>query len=1146
MSDSLSIRDILAEDPTANPIPNEGVADVDQEDTIVWELQKFVCEGQFDEGLKRILGAYLRNQGKAQQPGVWVSGFYGSGKSHLVKILRYLWTDETFSSGASARGLAQLTTQVEDDLRELSTLAARTGGLHAAAGKLQGALPIRRGLLAMLFRSVGIPEEYPIATFSIWMRDNGILDAVAQHVTQTGKDFSRELRNMYVSPVLAEALIKAMPDFASDAKDARQFLRAQYPQLPPDQDITDEQMVTTIRDLLAPRGQMPCTLVVIDELQQYIGDRTNRAIEVQEVTEACTKQFGDRMLFVGTGQSALPATSELQKLQARYTIPIELTDRDVDRVVRRLVLAKKPDRAKAIEDMLSRCSGEIDRHLVDTEIGPRQEDKQALVADYPLLPVRRRFWERTLRAVDRAGTAAQLRTQLRIAYEAVSAMVELPLAAVVPADFIYNQISITLLQSGVLLRDIHERIEHHHNDAAADGTLKARICALCFLISQLPREPGSDTGVRATPEMLADLLVDNLEAGNTALRKKVPELLTELEKQGDLMRVGDEYSMQTREGAEWNREFQAQYSAIVGDAGRIATERNQLLRARCTEQLKGIKLLHGASKAPRNIELHFGDDEPKAGSDAVPVWIRDGWSDSEKNVLADARKAGQQSPTVFVFLPAHASEALRDWIAHWQAAKATLDLRGVPTTDEGTAARSAMDTRFNDAERRVKHLIGEVLDGAEVYQGGGGEVGGLAVSSKVEAAAVTALARLYPEFSIADDPGWEKVVTRAKQGGGDCLAAVKHTGEIADSPVCKAILGSMGAGKKGKDIRSQFGGPPYGWPRDAIDGALLALMVGDLVSASQNGTRLSVKDLDQGKIGVADFRPVNVQFTTTQRIGVRTLLQVAGIPYKTNEEGAAVVALLDRMLALACAAGDEPPAPAKPSAAYLDELTRETGNEQCVAVYEARERITTDLADWQKRADGIAARMPRWEALRRLIAHAADLPVVDEVQPQMDAILKDRLLLAEPDPVPPLCERVGGALRDAVNVAFSAYQQRHTDGMAALDASADWQQLDENQKADIIARCALQPADQPDVSTEQALLQSLDAISLDDWTSRTDALTQRFQNALVEATRLLRPEAVRAKLPSRTLSTRDEVDAWLDEARRIIMEYVDSDRPVIL
>ena len=262
-----------------------------------------------------------------------------------------------------------------------------------------------------------------------------------------GRDFRRELNDMYVSPLIARGLLAADPDFAGNERDARAALRAQFPK---PKDITNEEFVTALQDALAPDGDMPCTVIILDEVQQYIGDDTGRSYVVQEVVEACSKRFGDRLLFLGTGQTALSGTPALQRLQGRFTVNVELSDTDVETVTRRVVLAKRPDRVNDVKATLDSSAGELDRHLVGTGIGPRSEDKSVLVEDYPLLPVRRRFWEHALRAVDRAGTAGQLRTQLRIVYDAIRRTADDPLGTVVPADFLFEEISANLLQSGVL------------------------------------------------------------------------------------------------------------------------------------------------------------------------------------------------------------------------------------------------------------------------------------------------------------------------------------------------------------------------------------------------------------------------------------------------------------------------------------------------------------------------------------------------------------------------------------------------------------------------------------------------------------------------------------------------------------------------
>ena len=139
-------RDIYQRDPSKITLLNNGVAAMtdaltaDERRTLRFELEHFVCEGEYQRGLVRILDSYVSNEGRPEQPAAWISGFFGSGKSHLAKMLRFLWTDYTFpEDGAAARGLAHLPDDVRDLLKEISTMGKRGHGLHAAAGTLEPA-----------------------------------------------------------------------------------------------------------------------------------------------------------------------------------------------------------------------------------------------------------------------------------------------------------------------------------------------------------------------------------------------------------------------------------------------------------------------------------------------------------------------------------------------------------------------------------------------------------------------------------------------------------------------------------------------------------------------------------------------------------------------------------------------------------------------------------------------------------------------------------------------------------------------------------------------------------------------------------------------------------------------------------------------
>ena len=340
---TLKNRDVFVLDPTDGDIPNLGVAKVkNPEDdgdwkTLEWELRSFVCEGEYEHGLDRILSQYLSHLNQAEQPAVWVSGFFGSGKSHLMRVLEYLWRDYELPSGSSARSLADLTPDIEAHLKELSIAAKRAGGLWSAAGTLGAGASgsVRLAFLSVVFDAAGLPEQYAPARLVLWMKQEGLEDAVRSAVEAAGKDFDHELNNLYVSPVLAKALIEAGASFGTTPAEVSKTLQAQYPMV---KDIGNDEALDVLGEVLRLQsdtdGKLPLTLVVLDEMQQYLGEDNVRALQVQDLVEGCSSRFDSQVLIVTTGQAALTANPTLQKLIDRFSVNVALSDTDVETVVR--------------------------------------------------------------------------------------------------------------------------------------------------------------------------------------------------------------------------------------------------------------------------------------------------------------------------------------------------------------------------------------------------------------------------------------------------------------------------------------------------------------------------------------------------------------------------------------------------------------------------------------------------------------------------------------------------------------------------------------------------------------------------------------------------------------------------------------------
>ncbi|MFH2112873.1 MAG: BREX system P-loop protein BrxC [Spirochaetota bacterium] len=1135
-------------DPATRKLVNEGVANVNDEKTtqalavLRYELETFVCDGQYEKGLSHILDTYLKNIDQAQQPAVWVSGFYGSGKSHLVKMLRALWVDTVFEDGATARGIANLPAVICDNLKELNIQSIRHGGLHAASGTLGAGASgsVRLALLRIIFKSAGLPEQYPVARFVMWLQHEGIENQVRAHVEQNGFNWDEELDNFYVAEGLHDALVQLKPKLFSSPASCVETLNNLYPYV---QDISSDDMLKAIRQALTKDGKFPLTLVVLDEVQQYIGEDSQRSNDVQEAVEACCKNIGGKLLFIGTGQTAVTGTSNLKRLEGRFTIRVELSDADVEAVIRQVILAKKPEAKTPIEQIMQINLGEISRHLAGTTIGHRQDDIVHFPQDYPLLPVRRRFWESTLRVLDQTGTDSQLRNQLSMVHKVIQTNLSEPLGNVVPADYLYFDSADKLLQSRILPRKVHEKTMHW-NKGSETEKLMARACGLVFLINKLGSQ-NNEIGIRATIDTLADLLVENLSSGSSSLRSKLPGLLDTCEL---LMRVGDEYRIQTEESTAWSDEFLSQRAALSNEAHRIEAERDDRIRRRFGEMVRKLSLSQGSSKVTREIYPVFDTQLPPDAGQRICVWVRDGWSIDDNSVRADSRQAGNQSPTVFVFIPKRSADDLRHHLIDCKAASATLDKRGVPNTPEGTEARAAMETSRQTAEGKIRELLEEAFSGARVFQGGGNEILGNDLQEMVLEASGNALKRLYPQFDTADHAGWSKAYEKAQRGAPDALKAVGDEGEPARNPVCKAILGFIAGGKKGMDIRTQFESSPYGWSRDAVDGGLQVLLVAGLIRAQdERGQTLDPKELERKSIGKVMFKVESTTITTAQRIQIRKLLQKAGVSAKQGEELTSVPQFLLKMLELANQAGGEAPKPSSPDTTSLDDIRLTAGNEQLLTLYNSRDELGGNIDDWTDLAGCITKRWPAWIVLKRLMGHASGLGDAEVIQAQVKIIEQQRQLLEDPDLVAPLIATLTQLLRDELNRLKQQWDTQWTAGEEKLNQDSNWEQLEPEQRHEQRVKQQLLQAMVPQIAVEntQVILQTLDIVGLQQLRDRIAAMPSRYEHLAFGAAKLMEPEVQEVSLPNRTLKTEAEVEAWLVECRAILLNTIKTG-PVIV
>lgn len=1140
-------KELFTLNPEQVNLKNEGVAKIrainESEDLSIveYELKTFVCEGEYHEGLKKILEFYLQNYSSTEQPAFWVSGFYGSGKSHLVKMASYLWNDFEFPNGKTARSIKPLPQDVKDLFVEIDRKQKVQGKL-SIAGTLRDfpSKDIRYSFLQIFLNSLGLPQQYHHFKFVHWLKKEGMYDGVQAILEASGKNLKTEIERIFVSTALAKAVLEMKPEMADNEAKLLELFRAQFARI---ETIGREDFVKTIREEILPLSyidKIPCTLIILDEVQQFIGQDSNLAFDVQLLAEDLCSRFEGKFLLVGTGQNALTDTPILQKLMARFRVPVQLTNTDIQTVIRKTILDKKATAIAPLNSKLDAVSGEISRNLQGTVFGYLTEDKNTLAADYPLLPSTRKFWYKVLQVVDVAGTSGQLRNQLRLIDDSLKTIAEKELGAVVPADFIFTQTRADLIQAGLLLNDTSNLIQGKKAQGG-DSEIEGRILSAVFLLDQITSDI-ADTGLKSNENTIADLLIDNLNTNSDAFRTKVKALIKKLVDEKVLMPINDEYKLQTKIGAEWEQEFTKQYIKLNNSGDdQIQELRREKIIAHFKEKTKGISVTQGTSRMVRDFELWDKETIPNTDH-KLNLWIRDGWFENETSVENEIRAAGNNAPLSYVFVKKFRDPELRTEIIKFLSAGLAINAMGLPSTPEGEQAKKSMETRQSQAKTAIQDLVEKICAEAIVFLAAGNKVQSGTLKENIQEALNSIADRQFPDFKgKADFLNWGQALTKALAGNPDALNAISYTGDVDKHPVASEILRYIGnTTKTGKDIRNQFMKAPYGWPQDAVDTMLVMLKNMQYISTSET-------DLKVAKINQATFKKEIHILGAKDKISIRKLLQDAGITCPPNQEIFPYTnEYLDKLKTLAAQVSGDAPRPEPINVDFIKEIENKDGNERLIDILQQKDMLQAKFTEWTAKAKLVNDREPQWNLLADLINHAPDEPDMEPFKKESAAIRDNRLLLQEPDLIQPILTAISDKLLTILNKRKEQYNVLYDIRMVDLQANEYFKKLTPEQKHSLLARHQLLVKPEIKALDAHALLLQLNKATLYTWDTKIAALPGQFQSALEEAILLSAPQAKTYSLPRKTITSQAEIDSYLSELKTELETLLKESSSIIL
>ncbi|GAB6046505.1 BREX system P-loop protein BrxC [Methyloparacoccus murrellii] len=603
----MNIRELFTK-PIDRPI--NGVIKADQRDAeSIWqELDEYVVTRQLTEYFRRFFDAYLAAADHPNDPvlsarmGVWVSGFFGSGKSHFIKILSYLLENIQAinpKNGTTKRAADFFDQSKIRDPMLLADLQRATRGnadvmlfnIDAKADSKSDRDVILQVFLRVFNEKLGYSGDAPhVADMERYLVSKGVYDTFkTAFAEKNGSTWDAErdavdfLRDDVVA-ALAKALNQSEASAAAWFDNARDTFR-----------INIEGLARMIRDYLETRPAGHRIIFLVDEVGQFIGDNTQLMLTLQTITEQLGTLCQGRAWVIVTSQEDIDAaigeankarSQDFSKIQGRFHTRLSLASSNTDEVISERLLAKTEAAHGALRDRFERKGDIINNQLAfigNSVTMKSYQDAAEFVACYPFAPYQFALLQKIFESIRKVGATGKHlskgeRSLLDAFQSAAVRNADRDIDALVPLHDFYPSIESFIDTSAK--RSIDEAPGNSALEAFDVLLLKA-----LFLIRHIPDI------IKPNIDNLATLCVDQIDTDKLSLKRGIQESLARLEQQRLVSRNGDLWFFLTNEERDVARE--------IGHIDISASEKSRLLSELVFDDLLGgqTKVRHRDTRA---------------------------------------------------------------------------------------------------------------------------------------------------------------------------------------------------------------------------------------------------------------------------------------------------------------------------------------------------------------------------------------------------------------------------------------------------------------------------------------------------------------------------------------------------------------------
>jgi hypothetical protein len=553
--------------------PINGVVKADQMDEAsVWqELDELVVTRELDQHFNKFFSQYCEALGDGNNPevadriGVWVSGFFGSGKSHFIKVLSYLLRNETHThEGVRRRAVDFFESKISDAMLFGDIQRAGASGTDVILFNIDSKADSRAGRDAILSVFLKVLNELQgfsgdhahIAHMERYLQGKAKLRAFHDAYRElTGTEWiaerdAYELNRDQVALALSRALGQSVASCEKWIDGAEDNFS-----------LTVESFARRVREYLDSRGPGHRLIFLVDEVGQFIGGDTSLMLNLQTIVEELGVLCRGRAWVVVTSQEDIDAVlgelrssnkaNDFSKIQGRFKTRLSLSSANVDEVIQERLLAKRPEAKPILEKLYAQKGDVIQHQLTFKNVGmtfKKIRDAEDFARNYPFVPYQFKLLQKIFESIRKAGATglhlAQGERSLLDAFQsAAKAVSGQPIGVAVPLYLFYPSIE-SFLDTGV------KRTIDHARENGALEPFDAHVLEVLFLIRYVDEMKGN-------LENLVTLCLDQVDADRLDLRHKIEKSLRRLESETLISRSGDNYFFLTNEERDVNREIKS-------------------------------------------------------------------------------------------------------------------------------------------------------------------------------------------------------------------------------------------------------------------------------------------------------------------------------------------------------------------------------------------------------------------------------------------------------------------------------------------------------------------------------------------------------------------------------------------------------------